>query len=62
VQTDNYIYAFEFKLDKSADEALQQIEEKGYLKPYADSPKEKVAVGVSFSSQEKQVGGWGVKE
>ncbi len=58
VQTDKYIYAFEFKLDKSAEEALRQIEEKGYLTPYADSPKEKIAVGVSFSSNEKQVEEW----
>ncbi|MCO6475623.1 MAG: ATP-binding protein [Phaeodactylibacter sp.] len=61
VQTDDYIYAFEFKLDKSAAEALRQIEEKGYLAPWADSPKEKIAVGVSFSSQEKQVEEWEVK-
>ena len=58
VQTDKYIYAFEFKLDKSAAEALRQIEEKGYLSPWADSPKEKIAVGVNFSSKEKRVAEW----
>ena len=62
VQTEQYIYAFEFKLDKSAAEALQQIEEKGYLAPWADSPKEKIAVGVSFSSEKKQVEDWAVRE
>lgn len=52
------IYAFEFKLDKSADEALQQIGDKGYLEPYADSPKEKIAVGVNFSSELRKVAEW----
>ncbi len=60
VQTDDYIYAFEFKLDKGADLALQQIKDKGYLKPYADSTKEKIAVGVDFSSEERQVVEWKV--
>lgn len=32
VQTKDYIYIFEFKLDGSADEALKQIDEKGYAK------------------------------
>ena len=61
VQTDDHIYAFEFKLDKSAEEALQQIREKGYLAPYADSPKEKIAVGVNFSSAERHVVEWKVE-
>ena len=61
VQTEDYIYTFEFKLDKSAEEALQQIREKGYLAPYADSPKEKVAVGVNFSSEERRVVEWKVE-
>ncbi len=58
VQTDKYIHAFEFKLGKSAAEALRQIEEKGYLAPFADSPKEKIAVRVSFSPEKKQVQDW----
>ena len=61
VQTEDHIYAFEFKLDKSAEEALQQIREKGYLAPYADSPKEKIAVGVNFSSAERHVVEWKVE-
>jgi hypothetical protein len=41
VETADHIYAFEFKRDKSAAEALQQIHDKGYLEPYADSAKAK---------------------
>lgn len=58
VQTGDQIYVFEFKLDKSAAEALQQIKDKGYLAPYADSPKEKIAVGLNFSSELHKVAEW----
>lgn len=61
VQTDKYIYALEFKLDKPAEEALRQVWEKGYLDPFMDSPKEKIAVGVSFSTEGKRVVDWGVE-
>ncbi|KGE87787.1 ATP-binding protein [Phaeodactylibacter xiamenensis] len=58
VETADRIYALEFKLDKSAAEALQQIFDKGYLQPYADSPKQRVAVGLNFSSEERAVVAW----
>ncbi len=61
IQTDDYIYAFEFKLDRSAKEALAQIQNNGYLHPYADDPREKVAVGINFSSKTRQIEGWGVE-
>lgn len=62
VQTDRYIYAFEFKLDQSAEAALKQIKEKGYLKPHLDSPKKKIAVGINFSTAEKAVADWEMEE
>ena len=58
VETADYVYAFEFKLDRPVAEALQQIQEKGYLAGYADSPKEKIGVGVSFSTEQKGVADW----
>ncbi|HMQ46864.1 MAG TPA: AAA family ATPase [Saprospiraceae bacterium] len=58
VETADHVYAFEFKLDKPVSEAMQQIQEKAYLKPYADSPKEKIAVGMSFSTEAKAVVDW----
>lgn len=60
VETADHIYVFEFKRDKTAAEALQQIKDKGYLLPYADSKKERIAVGVNFSSETKQVVDWAV--
>jgi hypothetical protein len=58
VKTPTHIYVIEFKLDKSADAALKQIRDKGYAEKYRADPREKVLVGVNFSSELKTVDGW----
>ena len=58
VQTPTHIYILEFKRDKSADEALQQIKDKGYADKYAADPRPKVLLGINFSSEEKTVDDW----
>ena len=55
VQTPNYIYAFEFKLDGSASKALQQVKDKGYLVPYFYQGKQCIGIGVNFSTESKKV-------
>ena len=50
VETPDYIYIFEFKLDGTADEALQQIEDKGYARPYEADTRTLFKVGIGFSS------------
>jgi hypothetical protein len=60
VQTQRYVYAFEFKLDKTSSEALSQVKTKGYLTPYKSLGKELVAVGVNFSTATKSVESWEV--
>ena len=51
VETPDYIYIFEFKLDGTADEALQQIEDKGYARPYEAESRKLFKVGIVFSSE-----------
>ena len=58
VVTDDYIYAFEFMVNATAQVALDQIEARSYLAPYADDPREKVAVGISFDRERRRIGGW----
>ena len=58
VWTNDYIYVFEFKLDGTAVEALRQIDEKGYLIPYMADGRELVKIGVSFDSEERNLGEW----
>ena len=60
VQTNDYIYIFEFKIDKSADEALAQIEDKQYAKPFETDSRKLYKVGVNFSSSTKRMEGWKV--
>ena len=51
VETPDYIYIFEFKLDGTADEALLQIEDKGYARPYEADTRKLFKVGTVFSSE-----------
>ena len=57
VTLNDYVYAFEFKLDGSASEALQQIKDKGYLQPYQNQGKKCIGVGVNFSKELKKIDG-----
>ncbi len=58
VQTDKYVYIMELKMDASADEALQQIEDKGYAKPFAADPRKLFRIGVGFSSETRRIKEW----
>jgi len=58
VQTDNHVYILEFKLDESADVAIQQIQEKGYTQKYQSLEKQIVGLGINFSSTTKSVEDW----
>jgi hypothetical protein len=55
VRLEKYVYCFEFKLDESAEKALQQIENKGYLTPYLLENKTCIGIGVNFSRKEKKI-------
>ena len=58
VETPGYVYIFEFKLDGTADEALRQIEEKGYARSYEVDTRSVFCIGVSFSSRTGTVEDW----
>jgi hypothetical protein len=60
IVTANFVYAFEFKLTENAtaEDALKQIDDKGYLTPYIASNKKLVKVGVEFSKTERGLKRW----
>ena len=62
VETPQYIYIFEFKLDGTADEALQQIEEKGYAREYTSDKRQVYKIGANFSSETGTIGEWKINE
>ena len=55
------VYVMELKFDGSADAALKQIDDKGYLVPYIADGKRLVKVGVNYSSEERTITDWIIK-
>ena len=63
VHTQDVIYVFEFKLEGNAtpEEALEQIETKGYATPYQHSGKKVIGIGVSFNPDKRNIDSWVTK-
>ena len=55
VKTVRYVYVIEFKINKTADEALQQIIDKQYAAPFAASDRKVYLIGVNFSTVTRTV-------
>lgn len=62
LKTADYIYVMEFKLEGTAEEALQQIEDKHYALPFATDQRRVYKVGVNFSKDRRNIEKWLVKE
>lgn len=58
VKTRDFIYVYEFKLNGTAEEALKQIDEKGYLIPYTADHRKLVKVGAEFDKATRNIGKW----
>ena len=53
--TDNHIYIFEFKLDKPAATAIEQIKQRGYSQRFADDKRKIIMIGVAFTSETGEI-------
>lgn len=62
VKTKSYIYIIEFKYDKTAEEALRQIDERSYAKPFALDSRKLIKIGVNFSKEKRCIDDWKVVE
>ena len=62
LQTRDFIYIVELNIDNTADAALQQIEERGYAKPFVNDPRKIFKIGVSFSTADRHIEDWKVVE
>ena len=58
IEAQNDVYIFEFKLNGTAQEALDQIEDKGYARPYLSDKRTIHKIGVSFSSETGTIDDW----
>ena len=61
IETPGYIYIFEFKLDGTAQEAIAQINERGYAREYGADPRPLYKIGCGFSSATGTIGDWEVE-
>ncbi|WP_300791731.1 PD-(D/E)XK nuclease domain-containing protein, partial [uncultured Bacteroides sp.] len=61
VETPQYVYIFEFKLDGTAVEAIEQIENKGYAREYILDGRKIFKIGASFSSETGTISDWKIE-
>lgn len=62
LQTDHFIYIMEFKLEGTAEEALQQINEKHYAQPFTTDERKLFKIGINFSNETRNIEKWVVEE
>jgi len=58
VWTPTHVFVFEFKLNGTAEDALAQIEERGYAVPWSADGRTVVKVGVEFDKETRNLGRW----
>ncbi len=62
LQTKEYIYIIEIKINDTVEAALKQIEEKGYARRFADDKRKIFKIGVRFSTENRCIEDWKVAE
>ena len=58
VETPKFVYVFEFKIRGTSEEALAQIEEKGYAAKFASDPRKVFKIGCAFDWDARNLGKW----
>lgn len=62
VQNHKYVYVIEFKLGGTPDEALAQIEDRGYALPWCADGRKVLKIGAVFSPDTRTLAAWKTKE
>ena len=62
IQTDRFVYIIELKRDKNPNDALDQIDEKGYDWPFMADERKVFKIGANFSTKNHRLENWVVKE
>ena len=61
LRTRRFIYIFELKTQGSVEDAMNQIEEKGYARPYLDEGKTIIKIAANYSSKTNNIDRWLIK-
>ncbi|MCM1451480.1 MAG: ATP-binding protein [Clostridium sp.] len=62
IKTDKYVYVLEFKLHGTPKEALAQIREKEYAKPFMNDGRDIILIGAAFSDEKRNLDSWEIEE
>ena len=62
IQTDRYVYIIELKRDQNPDDALDQIDPKGYDWPFQADGRKVFKIGAYFSTRNRRLEGWKVEK
>lgn len=58
LKTRKFIYIFELKVDKTPEEAIKQIEDKGYANPYRHDGRQIILIGANYSTVTNNIDIW----
>ena len=58
LKTDDYIYVMELKLNGTAQDAIDQIDAKGYTLPFRTDGRKLFKIGISFSQTTRNIDDW----
>lgn len=62
VETDDYIYVMEFKIDSTPEKALEQINNKNYPLSFLQTGKKIFKIGANFDTGTRTLSGWIAEE
>ena len=58
VKTPDYLYLIEFKLNKSAQAAMDQINDRDYLMPYRADGRKIIKISANFDDNIRSISDW----
>lgn len=58
ITTKRYRYVIELKVDSTPEEALRQIDRKGYAFPFVADSRSLIKIGANFSTESRRLTGW----
>ncbi len=62
VETQTHVYLFEFKFNKTAEEAMQQLKKRNYAAKFRTNGKKIIGIGLNFTEKNRSLDEWIVKE
>lgn len=61
IESPHYIYIIELKVDNTAANAMKQIHERGYVRPFGIDSRTKILIGANFSTKTRTLTDWKIE-